>query len=55
MAAGGGLVIAFGTQRLITPIGTLSAAAERLGLDVFSPSLPERCATEIRRAAHTFM
>ncbi|MEE8658365.1 ATP-binding protein [Sorlinia euscelidii] len=54
MAVGGGVVIALGTQRLITPIGTLSSAAEKLGTDVFTPPLPEKGATEIRRAAHIF-
>lgn len=54
MAVGGGIVIALGTQRLITPISTLSSAAERLGTDVFTAPLPEKGATEIRRAAHTF-
>jgi signal transduction histidine kinase len=41
-------------RRLTAPYDLLAAAAERFGLDLHAPSLPERGPREIRAAAHAF-
>jgi len=44
----------WGTRRLTAPLNTLAAAAERLGLDVTAPPLPERGPDDMRHAIRAF-
>jgi len=48
------VIIIWGAQRLVAPIGTLAAAADALGRDVNAPPMPEDGPTEIARAARAF-
>ena len=52
-AAAAGLTL-WAVRRLIRPVATLAAAAERLGRDVNAPPLPEDGPTEISTAAAAF-
>ncbi|WP_271827386.1 ATP-binding protein [Commensalibacter communis] len=54
MATATGLLTFWGVRRLIAPVGTLAAAAERLGQDVNAPPLPETGPLEVARAARAF-
>lgn len=54
MATSTGLLTLWGVRRLIAPVGTLAAAAERLGQDVNAPPLPETGPLEVARAARAF-
>lgn len=54
MATATGLLTLWGVRRLIAPVGTLAAAAERLGQDVNAPPLPEAGPLEVARAARAF-
>ncbi|CAK7192336.1 Adaptive-response sensory-kinase SasA [Commensalibacter sp. Nvir] len=54
MATATSLITLWGVKRLIAPVGTLAAAAERLGQDVNSPPLPESGPLEVARAARAF-
>lgn len=54
MATATGLLTLWGVRRLIAPVGTLAAAAERLGQDVNAPPLPETGPLEVARAARAF-
>lgn len=44
----------WGARRLTAPLRTLATAAERLGLDVNAPPLPERGADDVRHAIRAF-
>lgn len=49
------ILLAFISVRALTaPLGALSRAAERLGVDMTSPPLPETGPREVRQAAHAF-
>lgn len=54
MATATGLLTLWGVRRLIAPVGTLAAAAERLGQDVNATPLPETGPLEVARAARAF-
>src|SRR5208282_2783016 len=51
--AAGGLTL-WAVRRLIRPVATLAAAAERLGRDVNAPPLPENGPSEVSIAAAAF-
>lgn len=44
----------WGTRRLTAPLRTLAGAAERLGLDVNAPPVPERGSDDVRHAIRAF-
>ncbi|MGK7888871.1 MAG: ATP-binding protein [Leptolyngbyaceae cyanobacterium] len=48
------LLAAWGTQRITAPLLQFAAAADRLGMDVNAPPLPERGSWELRQAAQAF-
>jgi signal transduction histidine kinase len=54
MTAAAGVLIVWATRRLIRPIGTLAAAADRLGRDVNADPLPETGPLELAQAARAF-
>lgn len=48
------MLAAFSVRVMTAPLGALSRAAERLGVDVGAPQLPEKGPREVRRAARAF-
>lgn len=54
MATATGLLTLWGVRRLIAPVGTLAAAAERLGQDVNTSPLSETGPREVAQAARAF-
>ena len=54
MTAAAAVLSFWAVRRLTGPVGTLAAAAERLGRDVNSPPLPEEGPDEVARAAVAF-
>jgi signal transduction histidine kinase len=54
MTAAAAVLSFWAVRRLTGPVGTLAAAAERLGRDVNSPPLPENGPDEVARAAVAF-
>jgi signal transduction histidine kinase len=54
MTAAAALLSFWAVRRLTGPVGTLAAAAERLGRDVNAPPLPETGPDEVARAAVAF-
>ncbi len=54
MTVAAALLCVWAVRRLIGPVATLAAAAERLGRDVNASPLPEGGPDEVARAAHAF-
>jgi signal transduction histidine kinase len=54
MTAAAAVLTLWAVRRLTAPVGTLAAAAERLGRDVNAPPLPEDGPTEVATAAAAF-
>ncbi len=54
MTAAAAALILWAARRLTAPVRTLAAAAERLGLDVNAPPLPEGGPSEVAKAATAF-
>lgn len=54
MTAAAALLSLWAVRRLVGPVTTLAAAAERLGRDVNAPPLPEDGPLELATAAHAF-
>jgi signal transduction histidine kinase len=54
MTAAAAVLTLWAVRRLIQPVATLAAAAERLGRDVNAPPLPETGPTEIGKAGAAF-
>lgn len=54
MATATSFLTLWGVRRLIAPVGTLAAAAERLGQDVNAPPLMETGPKEVAQAARAF-
>ncbi len=54
MTAAAAALILWAVRRLTAPVRTLAAAAERLGLDVNAPPLPEGGPSEVAKAAAAF-
>lgn len=48
------LLVGWAIRRAASPFATFAAAAERLGVDVAAPPLPEKGPREVRQAAHAF-
>ncbi len=54
MTVGAAGLSIWAVRRMVAPVGTLAAAAERLGRDVAAPPLPEDGPTEVAKAARAF-